>query len=218
MYQKLNITLKCPTSIFISGSSNCGKTQLVCSILKQRKLIFDKTISNVVYVYTEWQQKFDELRAAIPNVVFTQDIFSVEQYCDKINYTLLILDDLFVKINSDSKLANYITEIFIAKSHHCLIIPILILHSIFSPAIRIISLNTQVFIFFKQLRDKLTYVNFAKQCYPKHPSFIIDALEDATASNSFGYIVINLNSQLDERLRCCNFILPHNDMKIYCPS
>jgi hypothetical protein len=94
-------------------------------------------------------------------------------------------------MNNDSTIQQYICELFTQKSHHKKVIPVLITHSLFSPSIRTISLNTQIFILLKQVRDKSTYVNFARHCYPKHPSFILDALEEATLNNPFGFVIMN---------------------------
>jgi hypothetical protein len=150
-------------------------------------------------VYSEWQDKFEDYSLLHPSVKFTQRYTDVEYYYDSGEYTLVILDDLYNRLNSDAPLKNFICKLYTQKAHHKQIIPILITHTLFSSALRTISLNTQVFVLFKQ-RDKTTYTVTS--------SFVVDALEDATRSNPHGFIAIDLNVRSGNEFRCKNFSSP----------
>lgn len=215
MFKTITLQHKLPTNIIITGSTNTGKSVLALELIKNRHIIFDKPIKTCVYVYGEWNKSFDSDTNS--EIVFTSNLLDIDKYYLEEDYILVVLDDLFIRMNNDHGMQQYISELFTQKSHHKKVVPILITHSLFSPSIRTISLNTQIFILLKQVRDKLTYVNFAKQCYPRHPSFIFDALEDATDNNPFGFILLDLNVRSDNELRCRNFLFPHDNMKVYCP-
>jgi hypothetical protein len=215
MYKTISIQHQLPTNIIIAGSTNTGKSVLALDLIKHRHILFDKPIKSCVYIYGEWNKSFDSDNNK--DIIFSPNLLDIDKYYLEDDYILVVLDDLFIRMNNDSTMQQYICELFTQKSHHKKVIPVLITHSLFSPSIRTISLNTQIFILLKQVRDKSTYVNFAKQCYPKHPSFILDALEDATANNPFGFILLDLNVRSDNELRCRNFLFPHDNMKIYSP-
>jgi hypothetical protein len=177
--------------------------------------LFSEPIKTCIYVYTEWQKAFED--KSIGDITFTSNILEIENHYLENDYIMVILDDMFIRMTSDSSIQTYITELFTQKSHHKKVVPVLITHSLFSPAIRTVSLNTQIFILLRQLRDKLTYTYFARQIYPNKPKFILEALEDATKDNAFGYICLDLNVRSHNNYRCRNFIIPHDDMKVYIP-
>ncbi len=72
---------------------------------------------------------------------------------------------------------------------------------------RTISLNAHYIVLFKNVRDITQIANLAKQMYPDNDRFMLEAFRDATMV-SYGYLVVDLNPQTDERLRLKINIFP----------
>jgi len=213
MFEQVDFRIKLPSTLIFCGATSSGKSKLAFEVIKRRNEIFTETVGKTIYVYGEWQEAFNQMSSY--DVTFTQNVFDVDHFFSLDSYTLVVIDDMFVKLNSDSQIANYISELFVQKSHHKLVIPLLICHSIFSTHLRLISLNTQIFVLFKQVRDKTTYINLGKQCYPRNPSFILEALEASTKHDIFGYIVLDFNIRSHNEFRCRNFLIPHSNMMVF---
>ena len=76
-------------------------------------------------------------------------------------------------------------------SHHYNASFFLVLHSLFSPALRMLSLNTHRFFLTKSPRDVSQVRTLASQAFPGRSSFVVHAYEDATEKNiwffNFGF-------------------------------
>ena len=69
--KKYDIRLKENFKLFVSGPSRCGKTFFVSDIIENIRGFAKKPPSIIIYVYTVWQSKFDEMRSMIN--YFVQD-------------------------------------------------------------------------------------------------------------------------------------------------
>ena len=63
---------KTPSSIMISGPSQCGKTFLTLKLLKNAEEIFTDEIHKIIYCYGAYQPCFAEFKEHIPNIEFVQ--------------------------------------------------------------------------------------------------------------------------------------------------
>jgi hypothetical protein len=83
-----------------------------------------------------------------------------------------------------------------------------------SPASRTISLNTSVYIIFKNRRDYQQIQRFGRQIYGNKSGFFNRAYQLATAL-LFGYLVVDLQSTSEEQYRLRSNIFPNEDTIVY---
>ena len=57
-----------PSNIIVSGPTGSGKTQFVSRILKSRNS--DPFPTRILYLYSEWQQEYDNLLESLPEITF----------------------------------------------------------------------------------------------------------------------------------------------------
>ena len=82
-----------PFTAFIAGPTGSGKTQFVVELLKNRKEFISPTPQRIIYCYSIWQEKFDNLKKLIPRIEFNEGLCDVMELNSKIN-NLIVLDDL----------------------------------------------------------------------------------------------------------------------------
>ena len=120
VHKSLNLRLvnmsqfKCPSSIIISGPSQCGKTTFTRQILQHADCLFERPIRKIVYCYGQWQDCFKEL---VKEVTFMEgipdDIPAV--FPPPHRPGLLVLDDLMRNCSDDERILDLFTKV----SHHC---------------------------------------------------------------------------------------------------
>jgi hypothetical protein len=69
------------------------------------------------------------------------------------------------------------------------------------------NLNTHYIVLFKNPRDANQVAILALQMYPGKSQFVVEAYEDATRE-SYGYLLIDLRSDNDDRYRIRTKIFP----------
>ena len=97
---------------------------------------------------------------------------------------------------------DYVDKIFTKFSHHRNISIIYLSQNLFykSKQNRTMSLNAHYLVIFKSPRDQNQLATLARQMYPGNSKFLIEAFKDAT-QQPYGYLLINLKSDTEERLR-----------------
>ena len=203
-----------PSNILISGPTGSGKTQFVSRLLRTRNL--EPFPSRILYLYTEWQQGYEELLERLPEITFQRgfpdkliDTFSANQN------NLLILDDQMSKAGDTKDLA----DLFTKGSHHRNLTIIYIVQNLFdkSKSMRTASLNSQYLVLFKSPRDKTIVQHLGNQMYPKNTKFLVDAFEDATQV-PYGYLLLDLRQDTPEDMRVRSNILPGEQEAAYVPA
>ena len=203
-----------PSNIIVSGPTGSGKTQFVSRILKTRNI--DPFPTRILYLYSEWQQEYDNLLESLPEITFQRgfpdklmDLFVPSQN------NLLILDDQMSKAGDTKELA----DLFTKGSHHRNLTIIYIVQNLFdkSKSMRTASLNSQYIILFKSPRDKSIIQHLGSQMFPKNTKFLVDAFEDATKI-PYGYLLIDLRQDTPEEMRIRSNIFPSEQEAAYVPG
>ena len=203
-----------PSNIIVSGPTGSGKTQFVSRILKTRNI--DPFPTRILYLYSEWQQEYDNLLESLPEITFQRgfpdklmDLFVPSQN------NLLILDDQMSKAGDTKELA----DLFTKGSHHRNLTIIYIVQNLFdkSKSMRTASLNSQYIILFKSPRDKSIIQHLGTQMFPKNTKFLVDAFEDATKV-PYGYLLIDLRQDTPEEMRIRSNIFPSEQEAAYVPA
>merc|ERR1711951_260659 len=112
--KKYDIRLKENFKLFVSGPSRCGKTFSVSDIIENIRGFAKQPPSVIIYVYTVWQSKFDEMRSMID--YFVQDDGDISEKIKKMasgKPTLVVFDDLI-----NSKSLSGIAKLFTVDARH----------------------------------------------------------------------------------------------------
>jgi hypothetical protein len=79
---------------------------------------------------------------------------------------------------------------------------------------RTISLNSHYMLIFRNPRDSLGVSTLARQMFPKHTKYLLDAFHDATRE-PYGYLVIDCHQLTPENMRLRTSILPKEKQIVY---
>ena len=192
-----------PRNTIISGPTSSGKSHIMGKILSQAKTLFTPVPSKRILFYREdqpiynlWIQQgiLDEKCEGMPDRV--DFLAQLAEYRDS-GGCLVFFDDFSSLIEQHKSDFIYY---FTIGSHHYNASMFLIIHSLFSPALRLLSLNTHRFILTKSPRDIGQVRTLASQAFPGRTAFVIDAFEDSTAEK-YGFLILDFSPNSDTRLR-----------------
>jgi hypothetical protein len=179
-----------PFQAIIFGHSQQGKTTLVLEIIKQiSKLCINTRFKTIKYFYAVWDEKFENF----PNVEFIKGPPGEIENTGE--HHLLIADDFM----DDKSAMSRLTSLYLKESHHFRCSCIVIVHSLFHPNLRQISLNCKVFILFPSMRDKNPVNAFFKQI--DYPTAFLKQIYTAAVSKKYSFLVINLQRDIPQLLR-----------------
>jgi hypothetical protein len=213
------IRIQTPSCIYMSGSSQSGKSFLVRRMLRERDGIFSEIQKKVVYCYNVMEKELVKMASEDSDIILHEglpdraliDTWAVD------GPWILCLDDL-MESACESKDINYL---FTVGSHHKKATVIINSHNLFTQGkqSRTISLNSHYFIIFRNRRDANQIHSFARQLYPKNPKVMISAYESIMSSSdhNHGYLVADLHpaSTADEKYRLRTNIFPGEDLTVF---
>ena len=207
-----------PTTILISGATQSGKTCFTKRLLSCADAMFTIPPSKVIYAYSEYQPIFDEMLNTVPNFILHQGLPNreeVEHYSEGSDHTILILDDMMLKIGKSEDCVH----LFTVTSHHRNITVLFLSQNLYPPGkySRTISLNCHNVILFKNFRDTRQVISFGSQILPGKPRFFNSIYEAATKIN-YGYLHICLEPNQKREYQFRTNIFPGEDMIVYQPQ
>jgi GTPase SAR1 family protein len=202
--ENIDLRLRCPFTMLISGPSSSGKTTFTRRLLERRGDKFDKSSPKVYWFYKVYQDIYEKMKQE--NVVdeFIEGIPSMSWIDENIaekNCTIVI-DDMALEVTEDT------AKIFSVGSHHFHLNVILLCQNLFTKnkAFREISLNSTYHIIFKNPRDKSSIVNFAKQFSPGRTKDLARIFQDAT-EKPHSYLFIDYHQSTKDENRILANIL-----------
>ena len=207
---------KHPTTIMVSGPTGCGKTEFVSRAIEQQ--IFEPMPDRKIWIYGERQETI-ELRHQ--DIEFNKDA-NIEEITESLKpdeSNMLVIDDQMCGSSRDRK---YIEKLFTQGSHHKNLTVILIVQNLFVKELRTISLNTHYFVLLKNSRDRTQIRVLGQQMFPENPKFLVEAYDDATRGQKYGYLIVDSHPQTDDdSLRIVSRVLredsPESASTIYVP-
>lgn len=197
---------KHPFTAILAGPTGCGKTQFTFKFILNVSEMMTPVPNQIIYCYSEYQSLFSQY----PNVEFNDGLPDLARF-DGRNRTLLILDDLM------SESGNDVEKIFTKFSHHRNISILYLSQNLFykSKQNRTMSLNAHYLVIFKNPRDANQIATLARQMFPGIKSkFMIEAFWDA-ASLPYGYLLIDLKPDTEDRIRIRTRIFPDETQIVY---
>ena len=189
-----------PFTAVVAGPTGSGKSEWVLRLIGHANEMIEPLPSRIWYCYGEFQPTFNNYR----QIHFHEGLPDLsDAVFDGSESTLLILDDLMSETNQ--LVANVFTKI----SHHRNISVVYLTQNLFdkNKYARTISLNAHYLVLFKNPRDATQFATLARQMYPNTSKFAIEAYKDATSA-PYGYLLIDLKPEQDERCRLRTNVFP----------
>ena len=210
--QSMNTVIKLhtPTTIGIYGPTQCGKTKFVVSLLKEANVLFTKPVEEIYYCYEVYQDTYTELKEAeskgVEKVCFHQGMPHVDdcrEWAYMKSHIVIVLDDLMTDLTKHPEMVKFAT----VDCHHKNITMILLLHNIFPPGLRTVSLNIHYVVLFKNKRDTLQVETLGRRVMKNKVKYFFACFQQAVRK-PFGYLLVDMHPHSDDvfQLRTC--ILP----------
>jgi hypothetical protein len=195
------------TSI-LAGPTGAGKSVFTLRFISEVADMVTPPIEKIVYCYGEYQPIFGEY----PQVTFNEGLPDLAQFDGKQN-TLLVIDDLMSETN------DAVSNIFTKISHHRNVSVMYLTQNLFykSKQSRTMSLNAHYIVVFKNPRDATQISTLARQMYPGKSQFLVEAFKNAT-EKPFGYLLIDLKPDTEEKYRIRTGIFPGEMQFVYLPK
>jgi hypothetical protein len=212
------IKIQTPACIYMSGSSQSGKSFLVRRLLRERNGLFSETQKKVIYCYNILETELVKMAAEDSEIILHEglpDRALIDEWAVDGPW-VLCLDDLMASACESKD----ITYLFTVGSHHKKATVIINSHNLFTQGkqSRTISLNSHYFIIFRNRRDVNQIHSFARQLYPRNPKILVSAYDHVMSSNSdYGYVLCDLHpaSTADEKYRLRTNIFPGEDLIVF---
>jgi hypothetical protein len=205
----MDVRFKHPFTCTVAGPTGSGKTQFVFRLIKLANELIVPSPEKIVYCYGEFQPIF----AGLIDVEFHEGLPEVGRF-DGRHRVLLIVDDLMNEV--DQNVCNLFTKL----SHHRNVSVVFVTQNLFhrNRHVRTMNLNTHYLVLFKNPRDANQVSTLARQMYPGKSKFVLEAFADAT-KEPYGYLLIDLKPDTDERYRIRANIFPDDDRQyVYVPK
>jgi hypothetical protein len=183
---------------------------MVRCILRHLEELFKPVPTKIIYCYGEYQKEFDEF---LPNVEMVEGFpNNLHVFTDGHDNSLIVLDDLMAQCSNDQR----VSYLFRRGSHHRGISVLYLTQNIFPSGklSRTISLNSHYMLIFRNPRESLGITTLAKQMFPKHTDYLLEAFRDAT-SKPCGYWLIDCHQLTPESISLRTNILPGEQQFAY---
>ena len=212
-----------PKNILVTGSSQAGKTFFVKNLLLHHEEMFKPQVNKIIYCFTIWQDKYEELESSLGDLIeFRTDIPTkdelVQIWQDTKGETLLVLDDKMTSLEDNAQ-GKAVVETVCVLCHHCHISCVITLQNMYhaSKAVREIGLNSQYICLFRNNRSARQIKMLASQTMPTQIPYFMASYDLAIAQN-YGYLVVDLSANIDNRYKLKTNIFPQDQTVIYMPK
>ena len=172
----------------------------------------------VMYCYSIDQPLFDEMKRAIPGILFHEGLPDKEemQELSRGGHALLVLDDLMQEVSNSKDMV----DLFCQYSHHMGISVMYVTQNLYQQGkfSRTIALNTHVLVLLKSMRNASQISCFARQLYPNCRG-ILEEIYDDCMKTPYGYLIVDLNPSSVDLYRLRTHIFPEEyPPVIYMPK
>lgn len=212
----IDLRLKFGTNSQIVGMSSSGKTWLALGIALHRNCVYNQKIDKCIFLYNQYQQKFDDVKKRDPNIIFTNSIDELEQYIESGESLLVIFDDFLLQMCSE--LNEYMNYFFVQRSHHANLSTIVLQQVLYAKNGRTMNLNTHYLILFKQTKDARQIYFLGQQMLPENSKFLYNAYKMATQDALYSYFVIDSHPATPDYARFRNSVFVNNDLVFFLPK
>ena len=217
------IRLNSPSTMFISGCSQSGKTTFLKRLIKNANQMYDSSVSKVMIAYSAWQPAFDRIENEVQEdkaILFHEGLPTEESFNDWVgteyDHKLIVIDDL----SEEAASSQLICKLFTTLSHHKNVSVCLISHNVFlshqGKFARTISLNAHYMVFFRNRRDGLQIKMIGRQMFPGRIGYFLESYEKATSS-PYSYLFVDLSPHGNTDYQLRSNIFPGEILSVYQP-
>ena len=201
-----------PFTAIISGATGTGKSQWIMKLIKNTDEMIVEKPKHIMYCYSEINPEI--LRLKNENVEIFHGVPTREQIREKPKNLLLILDDLVSEIDP-----KYLQDLYTKGSHHWNVSVITVTQNLFAPShIKTARVNCHYIILMKNPQGLLQIRTLASQLFAGGKSrYFLEAYKDAVEQQPYGYLMINMKPNTDEKYRLSTNIFPGQNLLIYLP-
>lgn len=187
----------------LSGPSESGKTSLLDKILRNKNKLFKEGANKRFILYYLSEQPIYEKWAKDGLITYkSKGTPSIEDFLETIKFyapsgAIIFFDDLAGEIKTNLR---FYREVWLVHSHHLKLCSFLILHNIFTPGLRELSLNSHKFILMHNPRDSLSISTLSKQSFPGKKNFL-PSIYKKLAERPYSYLCLNFHQNTPPILR-----------------
>lgn len=186
-----------PCRILIAGASNCGKTWLLTKIVLEREKILNGKIERVL-CFSKYETSLPEALRNCPIVEWRAGLPTEKDLSNTdLIPTLITIDD-----SMESCMGSKVVSEIFSQGRHKSLSCILITQNLFSREkySRNIQLSSTILIVFRNIRDKSSITNLAKQCVPQSTRSFCHLFNQHVAE-PYKYTIFDFNNNQLEFLR-----------------
>jgi hypothetical protein len=173
----------------IFGPSNSGKTHFVCQLLNNLHVV-DKPFDQIIFYYEIFNPCYKDLEHMVD---FRSGDIELNQ--KEARNTLIIIDDRMTCKKSMETISKLVTF----GRHKSFSIVLLIQDFFFNKMLRTVTLNSNIFIIFRNMRDKLSASTLFSQL-SWDTAFLKSIYKNATEGAPHSYLSISLQD-IEDYLR-----------------
>ena len=195
------VVLQHPFTMILCGPTSSGKSCWMNNLLERARTMIKPPPERIIWCYKRWQPLFSDMQRNIGNIIFVQGLpenLNDDSFVDTRYPSLIVIDDLM----RDATNSKDVCELFVEGSHHRNISVACIMQNAFSRGKenRTMSINSQYVVLFKNPRDQLVPMTFARQMYPNNIGKFMKKYTEAT-KRPYGYLFIDLKQNTPEEGR-----------------
>ena len=97
--------------MLVAGPAQFGKTQWTVKFLKERNQRIDPPVDDILFCYSEWQDKYDTLMREVPTTKFHKVIPELDTL-KSLQNVILVIDDLMEEAINDQNIRTLAIQIF----------------------------------------------------------------------------------------------------------
>ena len=206
----VNIAIRHPANILLSGSTGTGKTHIVYNLIKNKHFVCEKPYKKIFYFFSEWQNKFSDMEnenlvdgffQGMPDMTTLKKIISP----GKKEETLVVFDDLMHQVTPVT--ANCFSVIGSRfNTSFCFLSQVLFNND---QNYKIINTNSHYIFLTKSPRVVSQLVPLARQIAPyEGGKELKEAFDLATKDKNYGYLLIDLHNKCPDNLRYKSNLFP----------
>ena len=109
------------------------------------------------------------------------------------NHIVVVFDDLMTELSKDRDMVKFVT----VNCSHNRITMIVLLHNIFQPGLRTLSINTHYVVLFKNKRDTLQVEMFGRRVMKDRVKFFFECYRKAT-QQAYGYLLVDMHPRSED--------------------
>ena len=203
------VKLFAPTTIAVYGPTQSGKTNFVLQLLKNANAMFTERVEEIHYCYGAYQKAYDEINQieGVDKVVMHKGMPFVKD-CVKWTYMkkhiIVVFDDLMTELSNDRDMVKFVT----VNCSHNGITMVVLLHNIFQPGLRTLSLNTHYIVLFKNKRDTLQVEMLGRRVMKHNANYFFQCYQQAT-KKTYGYLLVDLHPRSEDSFILRTRIFPN---------